>query len=901
MQAGIRDVTVRAGGAVRGATGTDWMTVLCAGALAPVVAAEPGSGPLVAASVGVIGDTKFKVLSNVISSTVDQLGPKDRDALTAADVEPELAAGIEAALADDDAEAAVLLKEITTLLRQTDAARQAVRAAAEAEDEDLQLAVVAAFGKLADEFPAFRFLLTEASDTADRESMGEEAGKRTGDRSNRAALGTPRFRKTLVVSLATLLVLALASTGLAVRASLIASEQRNVALSRQLAAESQALAATDPTRSQLLAAAAWRIAPSPQASTGMLKALANSARRVTVGNAVAFSPDGKVLATGTGNGVVRLWDTGKAEPVDTFDAKRPVFAVTFGRKGVLAGGAGDGTTWLWNSVTGDQTRLRSHLPKVTAMTFSPDGAKLAAAGDRGQVELWDSAKGRSIKNWGNHGGHIEVLAFSAKGVLATGDRTGRVALRDIRTGKGRLLPARRDFGGRSADGGSGVTALAFSQDGKVLADGGPDGIVRLWSTSSGKAVTSFPGSRGRVGALAFSPDGAVLAVAGPDGAVGLWDTRSLTPIVTLAGGAEAFALAFSPDGTKLASGGEISRLWDSPIGRRVPVSGSTESVLETSSQPRRRDHALSVDGSTLARAEEFGVRVWDTGVQEAVLVKDDSGAAVLPPMALSPDGSSLAVGGGASGVRLYDTATGGHTRTLSGPSELNTLAFGPDGLLAGGGIQGTVWLWNSVSGRKMRVLRGSGTGVGALTFSSDGTMVAASDWSGAVWLWYTSTGNWIGDVAGLGFGESALAFSPDGTVLAQSTPDGAVRLVHAASGEEITTLDGHAGTVRALAFGPAGSTVVTGGVDGMVRLWDAKSGEPIMDLKGQAGPVLALAFRDDGSLFGVGADNSVVSWNLSYLGNPYQELCDRAGRALTRAEWNRHVPDLPYQEVCPQG
>jgi WD40 repeat protein len=406
-----------------------------------------------------------------------------------------------------------------------------------------------------------------------------------------------------------------------------------------------------------------------------------------------------------------------------------------------------------------------------------------------------------------------------------------------------------------------------------------------------------------VNALAYSSDGAVLAAAGPDGAVGLWDTGTLNHIVTLAGQPTVSTLVFSPDGTRLASGGDVSRLWDNPIGRRVAVSDTTDSA-PTAATPRRRDVALSADGGALALAgaDSPGVTLWNTGNQkQAALVTDESEVALLPPLALSSDGALLAVGGGASGVRLWDTRSGKLARTLTGPSELNTLAFGPSGILAGGGTQGRVWLWNSVSGRKIRMLRVGESGVGALTFSPDGTVVAAGTWSGEVWQRYTDTGNLINTVAGAGFGESALAYSPDGTVLAQSTPDGPVRLRHAASGDRITTLRGHVGGVNAVVFGPGGDTVVTGGSDGAVRLWDAVSGEPVMDLKGQTGPVLALALRDDGTLVSVGADHSIRSWDLSYLRNPYEALCDRVGRTLSRTEWQRHLPDVPYQDVCPQG
>jgi WD40 repeat protein len=876
------------------------MTVLSAGALAQVVADEPGSGPVVAASVGVIGGTTCKVLSDVISSTVDQLRDEGCDSLAAADVERELAAGIEAVLAEGEPDAVALRKEIATLLRVTDAARHAVRAAAEAEDDDLQPSVVAAFGKLADEFPEFRFLLTQASDTADPDA--QPAAGLAERRRPAVMVGGQRRSRLLVGATVTVLVLALIATGVAVRATLIASEQRDLALARQLVAESQTLAPSDPSRSQLLAAAAWRIAPSPQARTGLLRALAHSARRVTVGGAVAFSPDSEVLATGAPDGAVRLWDTGTGQSVDTFDAGGPVSAVAFGRDGIVAGGSTDGKSWLWNSATGEQTPVRSRLPEITVMAFNPDGAKLVAGGDKGRIELWDAVKRRSVKVWDKHGGRIDVVAFSPGGVVATGARDGRVALRDTRTGKGRLLPSRGDFTGGSDDGRR-VTALAFNPDGTVLADGGPNGIVRLWSARTGKAITSFPAARGAVSALAYSPDGAILAAAGSDGTVGLWDTATLRHILTLAGQPTVSTLVFSPDGTRLASGGDMARLWDNPIGRRVATPGDIPADVPTV-EPRRRDVALSADGGILAvaGAEKSGIAVSDTGNQkQRAVVTAEPGSAVRPPLALSPDGSLLAIGGGAAGVRLWDTRTGRHVRALTGPSELNTLTFGPNGILAGGGIQGRVWLWNSVSGRKIRVLRVGESGVGALRFTPDGTVLATSTWSGEVWQRYTDTGNLINKVPGAGFGDSALAYSPDGTVLAQSTPDGPVRLLHAASGDRIATLHGHQGTVNAVVFGSGGHTVVSGGADGTVRLWDAASGEPVMDLKGQAAPVLALALRSDGTLISVGADNSIRSWDLSYLRNPYEALCDRVGRTLSRSEWQHHMPDVPYQDVCPQG
>lgn len=907
MQSGIRDVTVRAGAAVRDATGPAWMTVLCAGALAPLVVAELDSDAGDETNIDVIRGAMGNNLSSVISSTVDHLRQEDAEAPSLAEAEDKLTAQIETAL--DSAEGERLRKEIATLLRETGAAREALEAATESGDADLKAAVIARFGDLVAEFPEFEFVVADIPETADRvrtpdvdvlveddhtTQIPDKPGLHADPDMRPDSAPTvqqlpvqhptrPRRRGRLV---AAIVVLSLVAAGLAIRTSLVASEQRDSAVSRQLVAESAALAATDPTRSQLLAAAAWQVSANPKARIGMLRALATSASRTTAGNAVAFNTDGSTLATGGSDGVVRLWDTATAEPGATFRLRDPVLAVGFGSD-VQAAGVGNGVLWVWHKATGLRTPLRTGVEEVTAMAFSPDGKALATVTDGGKVTLWDAAKGTS-KELSKKKGSIEHLAFSPDGkTLATGDAKGHVKFWKTKKGaKSHSLAKRKAFAGSDHNG---VTALAFSPDGKLFADGGSDGIVRLWKAEKRKSITAFSGAEGVVGALGYSPDGSVLAVAGSNGTVSLWDTDKLTRIGDLPGNTKVGALAFSPDGARLATGGEVARLWDTPIGNR-----------SVASKKDGTDAVLSSSGDTVAVLQSGNqLQLWDAVAGKPGAAIEDKEVIAVKAVAVSPDGATLALTDGQAGVRIWDAASGKVVRTVAISTKVNTLASGPDDMLALGGGNGTVWLWNAASGKKVRVLKAGKVGIGALAFSQDGATLAASAWNGTVWLWNARTGEKVSEADGLGFGDSSLAFSPDGDLVAQGTADGVVRVIDTASGEEISRLSGRAETAPpALAFGPDGTTLVTGDADGAVRLWDAESGEQITDLTGQSGRVAGLAVRGDGTLVSVGADATVWSWDLSYLKDPYETLCDRAGRSLSRAEWQQHLPDLPFQQVC---
>ncbi|MFE5214080.1 MULTISPECIES: WD40 repeat domain-containing protein [unclassified Streptomyces] len=336
--------------------------------------------------------------------------------------------------------------------------------------------------------------------------------------------------------------------------------------------------------------------------------------------AVAFSPDGALLATGEENGMVRLWDPVTGQPAGKpLTSRQRVWAVAFSPDGaLLATGADDGMVRLWDPVTGRPAvgdPLPGHHGAALAVAFSPDGALLAAGGGMdGTVRLWDPVTGRPAVGDplpGHHGAAL-TLAFSPDGsLLATGGEDGMVWLWDPVTGQ----PAGAPIAGSK----NRVRAVAFSPDGTLLAAGGEDGMVRLWDPVTGQPVSvPLTGHRGSVRAVAFSPDGTLFATSGDGGTVRLWERREpLQPrraaaeplgmralshalqegrpvaLPALGTGSPVLTVAFSPDGTLLATGSRDGtvRLWVIPVvPDRDTTSGSVNAVV-----PERIDARSDTD------------------------------------------------------------------------------------------------------------------------------------------------------------------------------------------------------------------------------------------------------------------------------------------------------------------
>ncbi|MGI5328769.1 WD40 repeat domain-containing serine/threonine protein kinase [Actinomadura nitritigenes] len=281
---------------------------------------------------------------------------------------------------------------------------------------------------------------------------------------------------------------------------------------------------------------------------------------------VAFSPDGRTLATGSLDGPLRLWNVATRHTTTILTGHTDIVgALAFSPDGkTLASSSADRTVRLWDVTARRNTATFGDKSDASSVAFSPDGKTLATGGTEATVRLWDAATGRTTATLTSDPSsvdYVQSVAFSPDGrTLASGSSKGTAQLWDMAT--------RRSTA--TLEHGSGVSSVAFSPDGRTLATGDDKGIVRLWDVATRRntaTLTSHQGKPQNIDSVAFSPDGRTLAtgVGGNYRTVRLWDVASRRNTATFGDeDGDVVSVAFSPDGRTLASSCPAAkkvRLW----------------------------------------------------------------------------------------------------------------------------------------------------------------------------------------------------------------------------------------------------------------------------------------------------------------------------------------------------
>jgi WD40 repeat protein len=529
---------------------------------------------------------------------------------------------------------------------------------------------------------------------------------------------------------------------------------------------------------------------------------------------IAYSPCGRYVAAGGRGGALFLYHVKAGKAIVQLKGHRlSVTTLAFSPDGkLLASGEGSHYTanaplLLWETESGRLlASLKGHTNYISAVAFSPDGKTLASSSLDKTLRFWDVATKRQLRKIGNEWGPV---AFSPDGkLLASGtpDKRGGITLWDPATGR----PLRTFARGVS------IGDLAFSPDGKILLCCGyhDNHALRLWEVSTGNELLPFEGHRHAVVSLAFSPDGQTLATWGGDTTTRLWDVATARQRHHLsfrpgqAGGmrggtyeGKARSVAFSPDGQTLACLGWTATnkpalflcdVAEGHVGEPIPCGGIVPFAL-----------AFTPDSKTVAVATSGGAHLVDrvTG-QQTSLPEAEPGVVqhgyYEQSLNVSPDGRTLAVAYTSSKIRLWDLPSRTPLRDIGPTSKVERvycefLAFSPDGAVL-----------------------------------ADCTSRSAGPGDPLVQLWEAASGKLIAEmVPRARYGVKCVAFSPDGRLLAtaQDRENTAV-LWDLATGQPLATLGGHQGEVLCLAFSPDGNTLATGSGDTTALLWDVRKYRP---------------------------------------------------------------------------
>jgi eukaryotic-like serine/threonine-protein kinase len=530
---------------------------------------------------------------------------------------------------------------------------------------------------------------------------------------------------------------------------------------------------------------------------------------------IAFSPDGKLLATGCADGTARLWDmaTGNAAG-PTLKNSSAVTSVAFCLDGKqLVCGCADGTALRWDTADGTPVEpALEHGASIERVLVDAQGQWCVTVGGA-SAGVWEAATGKRLATLA-HDAAVTAAVFSADGgTLLTAAEDGRADFWEVPRGARRGWPLRHTRP---------VRAVAVQAGGKLVALGDADGHVTLWDRTTARPVREGPRHAAAVSVVAFRPDGKLLLSAGRDWRVRLWDVDDPKAVeqAVLPHLGPVHAASFSPDGAAVLTGSQDGRgrLWDAARGTQI-------------------------HGPLLFQAE----------VHLAVF---------------SPDGRSVAVAGNDDVVRMWGfTAPAAVLPEFDYPEGIYVAAFNPDGTLLATAGEGDelcpIRLWDTATLKQKQVLPGHPRTVRAIAFSSDGKQLVSGGGDGTGRIWDVATADEVYRTAPPAQGwVSAVALTPDGSTLLTGTQEGEVHLWDTVARKHRTQFSAHNGLVLNAAFSPDGSRFLTGSTDLTARLGPVAGDEPLSAPLRHQGQVWSVTFSPDGRLALTGSDDRTVrAWD----------------------------------------
>lgn len=586
------------------------------------------------------------------------------------------------------------------------------------------------------------------------------------------------------------------------------------------------------------------------ASTGkVVREFAGQGGHSSLVLSVAFNNAGDQIASGGSDNFARVWDVPLSTPIKDLPHPAAVTAVAVSLDGkLLATAVKDGSVKLWTIADGKPLPpLAGHPGGTTGVAFSANGQTLATSGADGVLRFWNSADGKLLGSMGAHAGPVSNVVLAANGTTAySAGEDGLLKMWQLPVPVSKPLHTHADA----------VTAFALSGDGETVLTGGADKVVKVSNTNNGQLIREYAGATASITCVSFIAANAVVAAGTADGKVALWtaaDGKLLAVLPAHAGGVTS--LQAGPNGVGFVTTGVdgMVRSWVYPITPSRSIA-HPERILGT---------ALSSDAKRLVTggADKLA-RVWTlaTGAIERQFA-GHTGPVVGG--GFTADGAVLVTASHDETIRVWNATNGTQNAVLAGHAGLlNALAVAPNSqFVATAGDDGAVKVWAlPVTPPKAFAHPDA---VLAFVVSADGNRVLTAGNDKQARLWNLNAANPERAYATNGLAITAMAIAPDNVTVALATTDKNISIRN--GDKEVKKLP-VPGDVRGVAFTPNGTGIVVASADGSLRLFNITDSKELKNIAAHAGGATFVMTSPKGDVFyTAGADKTVRSWAIADL------------------------------------
>ncbi|PTD03479.1 Vegetative incompatibility protein HET-E-1, partial [Fusarium culmorum] len=573
-------------------------------------------------------------------------------------------------------------------------------------------------------------------------------------------------------------------------------------------------------------------------------------------NSVVFSKDGKLIASGSDDDTIKIWNVATGKEEQTLEGHTDsVLSVVFSKDDrLIASGSKDKTIKIWNVTTGEEEQtLEGHTDWVWSMVFSNDGKLIASGSWDKTIKIWNITTGKEEQTLEGHTDSVLSVVFSKDDrLIASGSKDKTIKIWNVTTGE-----EEQTLEGHTGS----VLSVVFSKDGTLIASGSGDNTIKIWDVTTGEEEQTLEGHTNRVLSVVFSKDGKLIASGSGDNTIKIWDVTTGEEEQTLEGHTNSvWSMVFSNDGKLIASESwdNTIKIWNVAMGEEEQtLEGHTGSVLSV---------VFSKDGTLIASgSDDKTIKIWNitTGEEEQTLEgHTDSVLSVV----FSKDDRLIASGSKDKTIKIWNVTMGEEEQTLEGHTDwVRSVVFSKDSALIASGSY-----MERCEGEEEQTLEGHTDWVISVVFSKDGTLIASGSYDSTIKIWNVATGVNVNSF-NASLATDVLSFIDHDSILVTSLGRFSVESRDASTTQpsereaKLDSLEVQGEVDGGLSFGinHDRTWITAGGPDGWKVLWlppgfrpavSATSTEPrgsVVAIGCPSGRVVVIGFRQSSFLDGV--------------------------------------------------